>query len=368
VNNSKKLRTKKVKKDRLIEQKPITSISKRWIIASAILVVVLIGALLFDQFYKRTIMTIDDDKYYMDDLSYYFYGVESTYDYYDQMFGGGGTYWNMTYDETSGATTRDIAKQEAVESALYTEILYKEAIAEGYSLTDEENKAVSDNVENMLSESLSEAVIEKNDFTKEYLTEVVGKSTLVQRYRQDKVDSFDIDDEGIKAGVDFEEYKQYDIEYLFISTKNTDEDGNSVDMTEDEKTAAFDKINAVYESAKTTEDWSTLVSEDEEELTYEEGNFLGSGTTYSEDFQALMMAMENDAVSEIYEDEDGYYIVRMVNNNSTESYDNAVEEAITTAEDEAFSELYSEIITKHEYTTNDNALKSLTMGSITLAD
>ena len=84
--------------------------SKLWIIVSAVLLVALIGALLFDQLYEKTIITIDDKDYKMKDLSYYFYQVESQYDYYDQMFGGGGTYWDMTYDENSGATVRDMAK------------------------------------------------------------------------------------------------------------------------------------------------------------------------------------------------------------------------------------------------------------------
>ena len=35
--------------------------------------VVLIAALLFDQLYKRPLVTIDGKKYYLEDLTYYFY-------------------------------------------------------------------------------------------------------------------------------------------------------------------------------------------------------------------------------------------------------------------------------------------------------
>ena len=79
------------------------------------------------------------------------------------------------------------------------------------------------------------------------------------------------------------------------------------------------------------------------------------------------MAMENGAISEVHETDTGYYVVRMIDNNSSASYDTAVEDAITAAENEGFNELYDEILAKHEYEINDSALKSLTMGSITIS-
>ena len=366
MNSSKKLRTKKVKKDRLIEKKPFTKISKPWIIASAVLIIILIGAILFDQLYERTVMTIDGEKYKMSDLSYYFYQVESEYAYYDQMFGGGGAYWDMTYDETTGATIRDMAKQGAVESCLYNEILYKEAIAADYTLTDDEKKTVSANADSLLKDTLSSTEISKNKFTKKNLTEVIGKITLVARYRQDKIDSFDIDDQAIKDGIIYDNYRQYDIETLYIPTTTTDADGKSVALTAEEKSAAHDKLNSYYQAAKDTEDWSALLPKDETSVTYQSTNFVETDTTYSDDMEAMMIAMNNGDISDIYEAEDGYYVVRMVNNNSSESYDKAVADAINSAESSKFSSFYDELAAKHEYTTNDSLLASLTMGNITI--
>ncbi len=364
VNNSKKLRTKKVKKDRLIESKPITMISKPWIITAAVLLVVLIGALLFDQFYERTILTIDGKAYKLSDLSYYIYSVESNYDYYDQMFGGSGAYWDMVLDEETGATLRDEAKLEVVDRAVQNEILYKEAVDAGYTLTQEEKDTINTNAENMLNTTFTSSMITKGKFTKSRLTTVLGKITLTARFREDKIESFDIDDEAIKAGINYDEYRQYDIETLYISTETTDEDGNSAAMTEEEKAAALEKLTSYYDKAETTEDWSTLLPEEETEVTYRDTSFLESGSTYSEDMEAMMMELENGAVSEIYEAEDGYYIVRMKDNNSTESYDSAVSSAISEEENKRFTEFYEELEANHEYSTNEGALKSLNMGSV----
>lgn len=347
------------------EQKKVVN-PKVLIISSIVAVVILVGGLLFDQFYESTVLTINKEKYHMDDLSYYFYTVESQYDYYNQMFGG--SYWDMTYDEETGATVRDAAKQEAIDSAIYSEILYKEAVSEGYTLTEEEKTTIDTNVTSLLDGQLTEAVVEKNNFTKEYLTEFLGKATLSDRYRKDKIEALPIDDEAIKADYDPADYRQYDIEYLYVTTQTTDDDGNTIDLSAEEKTAAFDKLNALSESAKTTKDWSTLIPEDEEDLKYQKGNFIATDTKFDEKFEAMMMAMENDAISKVYEAEGGYYIVRMVNNNSSERYDSTVKQAITDAENQGFSEVYQKISEKYDYSINNGYLKSLTMGNITLAD
>jgi len=367
VNNSKKLKAKKEKKkDRLIEPKSLRNISKPWLISFGVLVIILIGAMLFDQLYEKTILTVDGKKYKVSDLAYYFYNVESQYDYYDQIFGGNGSYWDMVFDEETGETVRDNAKQEAVDSSLYNEILYKEAVAAGYSLTDEEKNNISSQVDSLLKNTLSSSVKTRNKFTKSSLTDVLGKVALVSRYRQDKIDSFTIDDEAIKAGVNYDDYRQYDIETLFIPTTTTDEESKTVPVSEEEKAAAYDKLKSYYEKAKTTEDWSKLLPEDEEDVTYADTNFLESGTTYSEDMEKMMMAMNNGDVSDIYEAEDGYYIVRMVNNNSSEAYDNEVKSKITAEEDKQFEEFYNEVKEKHEYSTNEKALASMKMGNITI--
>jgi foldase protein PrsA len=362
VNNSKKLKTQKVKVSKKDHQKK--PISKMWIITSIVLIVVLLGAVTFDQLYKKTILTINDEKYTMEDLSYYFYTVESQYDYYDQMFGG--QYWDMAYNTTSNLTMRDVAKQEALENAIFTEVLYKEAIAAGYSLTEEEKETIKKDITTILEEQLPVEIQEKNNFDEKSLTNIMNKTTLVSRYRQDKIDALDINDEEITSSISRDNYRQYDIEYIFLSTKKTDDQGTSTDMSEDEKAVAYSKISGIYAQAEASKDWSTLIPEDETELTYQEDNFIESDNSFSAEMKTMMVAMENGDLSEIYEAENGYYIVRMINNNSSEAYDNAVKQAITDAETEGFNKIYDDILKNYTYKTNESALKSMRMGTITL--
>ncbi|HWT27569.1 MAG TPA: hypothetical protein VN131_06485, partial [Mobilitalea sp.] len=221
-----------------------------WIVTSIVLVVALIGGVLFDQLYQRPILTINGDKYTMNDLRYYFYTIESQYDYFNQALGG--NYWDTKYDEQSGKTMREVAKQDAIDTSLYTEVLYKDAMKKGYKLTADEQKTIATNVKNLLDQQIPKVTANKNGFTTAYLTKVLDKATIIDRYRKDVIKTFNIDEAKITAGVSKEDNRQYDLEYLFISTKKTDDQGKSVDMTADEKTAAYNKINGIYDKALTT--------------------------------------------------------------------------------------------------------------------
>ena len=361
VNNTKNL----IKNPRKEEKKRFKINSKVWIVTATILVVALITSLLFDQFYKRTLITIEGDKYYQEDLAYYIYGIEAKYDSYDQMFGG--QYWDMVVNQNTGETARDMAMQEAINSTLITEILYRDATSNGYSLTDDEKETVADNVTSLLEGQIPEAVLKKNNFTEDYLTNVLSKTTLVNRYRHDIIDELDIDDEGIRAGIDFEEYRQYDIEYIFISTESKDAEDKTVPMDDANKAIAYEKIEAMSQIAKDTEDWSTLIPEEEEQLTYRKRSFTEAESPFSDEFTAQVIELEKGSYSDILEDNLGYYYIHLIDNTSTESYDDAVEEAITAAENEGFAEAYNDIETNYYYVVNDKSLKRLIMGTITLA-
>jgi hypothetical protein len=164
------------------------------------------------------------------------------------------------------------------------------------------------------------------------------------------------------------------VEYVFLSTEKKGDDGKTVPMEEAEKAAALDKFNGFYEKALKAKDWSDLIPKEEKDIVYRKDSFIESGTTFSDDLKAKIIKMENDTISEVLEDESGYYFVRMINNNSAESYDDAVKELfsadiplmIVTRGMDVYPELI-EIAKKYQYKINTKALRRYKMGNITLA-
>lgn len=365
MNNSKK----SIKVSHKTTKKPFTISPKIWVVVGAVLGLSLIVGILFDQLYKRPLVTIDDEKYYLEDLTYQFYNTESTYNYINQLYGG--SYWDMPYNDSTDMTVRDYAKLETLNNVIFEQILYNEALDNGYTLTQEELDKIDIDVDSTLNDKgLSEELISKNGFTAEYLKSIFSKNALANRYKQDLIEKFDIDDEAIKAEINYDDFRQYDIEYLFISTQKTNEEDNSqVPFNDEEKKEAMNKITVLREKALETADWSGLIPEEETSLQYRESNFLANDTFFSEKLMSTMVAMENGDITEVIEEEGGYYVVRMINNNSSETYDNNVKEAITKKEEEIFAKEYNDnIIPKHSFTINDKAIRNLRMGRITLVD
>ncbi|NLP16279.1 MAG: peptidyl-prolyl cis-trans isomerase [Clostridiales bacterium] len=337
-----------------------------WIAVGAVLGLSLIIGILIDQFYNRPLLTIDEKKYYLDDLTYHFYGSESAYNYIDQIYGG--SYWDMPYDDTSNITVREYAKLEVINSVIYSEILYNEAVANGYTLTEEEIDEINQQIDTTL-EGLTDKVINKNGFTREYLEEVFTKNMLGARYKQDIIDTLDIDDEEIRAGINYDDYRQYDIEYLYISKNVANDEDDAQDSSSKKNKLALDRITNIREKALVTEDWSTLLPEDEKDLIYRESNFIPSDNYFSEDLKSTLLSMENGDITDVVEEDDGYYVFRMVNNNSSETYEKTVEDAIKEKEEEAFSKEYNEsILPNHTFELNNRAIRNLRMGRITLVD
>jgi foldase protein PrsA len=346
------------------KKKSAVNISIICYIVTGVLTIALIVGVLFDRLYQPVLLTLNGDKYRMNDLAYYFYTTEVNFSSYGSMFGD--NFWDMVGDPSSNETMRESAIEAAKDTALSNEIIYREAITNNYTLTDEEKKKIETDVTALMKEEGAKKLIEKYDLTKSTLIDVYGKDTLSDRYRHDIIDAFDIDDDAIKATVKYDDYRQYDIEYLFISTQTTDEDGKTQPISSEDKSAAFDKINGLSEKTESTKEWSTLISKDEKELQYKKDSFIKTDDTFDKAFKKMMMTMKTNDVSHVYEAENGYYIVRMLNNNSSKSYDKAVDEAISTEENKRFSENYDkEILPKYKYKWNDKATGKIPMGSST---
>lgn len=371
MNNIKKLLkapepTKKV-------AKPISPML--WIIPAVILSIALIVGIVVDQHYEEVLVTVEEEDYRLSDLSYYIYNVESYYNSLDLYYRNFGmSYWDMAADETGETTTRDIAMEEAMKNIVFNEVMYREALANNYSINEEEKEEVTSNISSVLYEQgLSKYRIRENGFTAKYLEDVLSRMTLAERRKQDVIDSLDIDNASIEAGYSKDEYKQYDFDYIYISTETTDEENNKVAMDETAKKAAYDKIAAIVEKANSTDDWTTLLDASETELIYsnsfilEDASKETTGSEFDDDFRTFVKTLDNGKVSEIFEGKDGYYIVRMLNNNSQETYTEVVENAIKTAEEEAFQKEYTDnILTKYKYEINNKAVNKLKMGTITL--
>lgn len=329
------------------------------------------------------LLNIDGKKYKQEDLMYEIYDTESSYSQMEQLYAqiagySSEEFWN--YNDGSG-TMADSAKTDCQEAAVQQRVLYDEAVKAEYKVTEEESKQAKEDAKS-LYDSLSDEQKKKTGFTKAGLQTTLEEYAVTDRFRQDKIDGLEIDKEAIKETVNYDDYREYQLEYFRIGTTETDEEGNTKEVDSAVKQEYKTQLETVLQQAQASEDWSKVLdtgeedgkeedaeSQDAEEktkVTYGTGNISKQNSSYSEELTEKLMKLSNGQITEIVEEaEDAYYVFRMKENDSSAQYDSQVESQITQAENEGFEEIYNELLKGHEVKIYDDSWKNLTFGGIT---
>lgn len=312
-------------------------------------------------------LTIDNENVTMEEMLYYIYSYESQIDYMDQMYQYyfNTSYWDMEIEE--GKTIRQDAKDQAIDTATRYEVLYKEAVKNDYSLTDEEIATIKENSTAVI-EQMSKEQLALTGFTEEAIIEIQKKWAITDKYYEDLIDSFDIDDEAIKKGIDKEQYKEYSTEYIMVPTATADEEGNLTPVSADEKKAAKEKIKAIYDKVKKSKNLEDGITDGDSDVNYTDLSFLPNdeNETTNKTFMEEAMKLANGEISGIVETEEGYYIIKMIDNNATTSYDEAVKTAIEEAEGARFDEEFEKIKEGYDIKINDEVWDKVVMGNNTI--
>ncbi len=311
---------------------------------------------------------------YMKEAMYDIFQTETQYNMYSsiyqQMYGT--TYWDMENVDEAGRTGASAAKKQVMDGLKQREIMCMEAEKQGYKLTDEEKKAAAEEVKTAM-ENFSDAQKKLPGLDQETLTKVFEKNALAEKFRQVLLAQSGIDREALKASVNKEDYKQYTLQYYMISNKNgTDE--NAADVTEETKKKNFDSMTALKDKAKTAEDFSKLLEEKDTsgivamQTMKLVANEMEDSTFLTKKLRKKLIKMENGEISDVLEGEDGYYLVRMENNDDSEAYDAQCETVVQQEESKKFSEQYATFAPAYTTEVQSYWKGRVTLGSYTAVE
>lgn len=329
------------------------------------------------QFKPKVVVTVDKEKLTMSDMMYPIYEVESQYAPYNEMYMAymGTSFWESDYQGSSGTTASGITnsiglKQEIINREVQYEIISKLAEKAGYKLSADDKKEAEKKAEKALK-GLSWLQKFQLDFSKSKLTSLFEKRALAEKYRDDKQEELnkDVDEDAAIKDISKKDYRQYDVQYYYAATNETDDEGNSAPVGADKKKLLEQKIKTIAKKAQTEKDFTKLSEEDDEDVTFEEeGSFTEKdGFTYlSDDNLKKLKKMKKDEIQAFYDEKAGYYIVvKMLNNNSEEAYKTACDDAIKAKQDEAFNNWYTEEEQNHKININTDIWTDVTIGSVT---
>nr|MBP3599055.1 peptidyl-prolyl cis-trans isomerase [Eubacterium sp.] len=311
---------------------------------------------------------------YMKEAVYDILQTETQYNMYSsiyqQMYGT--TYWDMENVDEAGRTGAGAAKKQVMDGIKQREIMCMEAEKLGYKLTDEEKKAAAEEVKKAM-ENMTDAQKKLPGLDQETLTTVFEKNALAEKFRQVLLAQSGIDREAVKASVNKDDYKQYTLQYYMVSNKNgTDE--NAADVTEETKQKNLENMTALKEKAKTTDDFSTLLEEKDTtgivamQTLKLVKNEMEESTFLTKKLRNKLIKMENGEISDVIEGEDGYYLVRMENNDDSEAYDAQCETVVQEEESKKFSEQYATFAPAYTTEVQSYWKGRVTLGSYTAVE
>ncbi|MCR5793297.1 MAG: peptidyl-prolyl cis-trans isomerase [Lachnospiraceae bacterium] len=276
-------------------------------------------------------------------------------------------------------TNRDQLKLDIMDQIVMGQILYDQSKKAGNELSDEDLKDIEEEVDSAMN-NFTDKQKKVMGLTNDSLSATFQKIALGNLYYDSLMEevSKGIDEEAVKSTVNKEDSKKVSVEYIQAPTvAYNDEDGSIIEPDDPEKVKkeAKEKLEAVLEDAKSGKAFTEIAPEDEGdteeaadpyELVEGEMDFQKGDQINGAEFEDAALTLDNNQVYDgVVEGSDGYYIIKMLNKENYEDYEDAQEEAVEEAKAEAFAKRYEEI--KKEYTIkiNDEVWDAIEVGELT---
>ena len=285
---------------------------------------------------RATALTVDGRNYTPGEVSYYYGGLKQQNAYILSMMGMYDTSLSdreQYYDEAAGTTYYDYFMDSAKSSLIYDKVMADAARAEGMTLSEESQADVEAGIESYKSMATQSNYPSLNSFLKVYfgsqymnqniLRSCLEESALAAQYAQAHSDSLTYDDSALQTY--YEENKDsldtFQYRSIFFSgaaESTTDEDGNTVEATDEEKTAAMEaakeKADALLAQVEGGERFDNAANDalaEDSTLTYD-GQQTTVGSSLNSSISAWLTdaARQNGDVSVVESEGNGYYVVQ----------------------------------------------------------
>lgn len=344
-----------------------------------IIVLVLCIGVGIQQFQPKVVLKVNNTKLTMDDMMYPIYERESAYLPYNEMYQmyTGKSIWENNYmgsdrNITSTVTNAIGIKQEVIDTETEYEILYQEAKKAGYKLSADDKKDVQEEVSKALK-GLSFTQKLRLNISKGKLTKRFERRKLADNYKDAETKELDktVDEKAAVKDISKKDYREYKVQCYAFSNTTTDSDGNTKKLSDSEKSKLGKELQALYKKAADAKDFSKLLKDDSKsDIKFSDTSFTEKdGWSMVTDKKLLkqIKAMKKGEISEVIKDEKSGYVlfVKMVDNNSQDSYKKACDSAVESAQNDAYDKWYQGILENYKVSTNSDVWGDVTIGSVT---
>lgn len=315
----------------------------------------------------QTVATVDGEKVTLGMANYIVRDQQAmTESYYQMMSQSYGMEMSSMgiWDEKAedGRTYGETAKDDVMDTIRTLYAMKNHAEDYDVTISEEEQAKIQEAAKTFMedndAETLAKLAVSETDM-------VTYLELLTYREKLHDPMVADVDKE-----VSDEEAGQSTVSVVKVSTAGTekDEDGNTIELTEEEKEAKKEQAQQVLDKVKASEnvaeaDMSALAQEVEESLYAYTPSFTTAGseedTLDQKVIDAVASLKDGELVQEVVEGTDGYYVVRLDKKNDEEATENKKESIISEREQEAYDKLVEEWTEEAEIKVEENVWKKV---------
>lgn len=300
---------------------------------------------------EETLVTVGDTEVSYGVVNYYARLQQAQYEsYYASMLGTTGeAFWSQAGSD--GKNYADTIKEGVMEDIQELYLIKQHAAEYGAELTEEEKTSIEETAKQFVSENSQEerdAVSGDEKYVKEYLT------LLTIEKKMDPLMTADVDEE-----VSDEEAAQKAMDYIYVSYSTKDADGNSVDMSDEEKAALKADVQTALDELKAGKAEFAVVAAALGE-TVQTATFDAESYSPNSDLVAAADALAAVGdVTELVETDNGIYVARLTSLLDRDATDSKKEAIVEQRKNEQFESLLEQWKEETEITVNEKLWKKI---------
>ena len=289
---------------------------------------------------NEVVATLDGEDVTLDIINLYSRINQAAFETnYGPMFGE--DMWSMDLSG-NGVPYEAIVKSEWLQEMQVKLLAEKKAPEYNVSLTDEDYARIDEVAEAFLAAN-DKAALKGMSATKKSVTRLLELMTIDTKVYKAIIDTLAIE-------VTDEEVAQTTIAYVtFQNAKKTNEAGETVDLTDEEKVEVRQKADNILARAKETGDFEAAVAEIDSSLTVHKANYGVDNTTILEVLKESVVGLNDGEFADIVETETATYVVQLVTTYDVEATESVRENLIQTRKTEGYSEIIGTWLEEAEF-------------------
>lgn len=308
------------------------------------------------------VVSVGEEDIAMDKAMFLIYSMEVRGNYYAVYYESqyGTSYWDMVYDD-EGHTARDIFKQETLDTLIQYAVLYDCAVKNNITLTVDEMEENNAYVE-QIKEALTSEETERGGFTTDGLRRVCAWMMLAEKYYDMMTEKLGVTKESVRETINKEDYKEYETEYIYLATTYYDENYELQEEPETVKEAYMQQMEDYYKEVLTGLSFEEI-ARGEEAMIHNTRTFLAEGTGAEEAYIKAAAELKVGEVSGPVQTEYGVYLIKMIDDDCTKTYEAAVDAAYEIQRSETFSAAYKVLLAEYPVEVNEEVWGDVILGA-----